>query len=113
MAKPHNRRNHHNHTHSTNDPRNHKGNQMAKRLNQEQVQLVEQEIKNFIYHSDECKRLEVLSAQWFIHKRQRDAIFNILQSMTGLSTKRLDDLIAGRTNTATYWLTNGQIRKDH
>lgn len=86
---------------------------MVRPLSELLVNEVDKEIKNYIYHSDECKRLEVLSAEWFVHKKQRDAIWNILKSMTGLSDKRLNDLIAGRTNTATYWLPNGEIRKDH
>mgnify|MGYP000429172869 FL=1 len=86
---------------------------MVRPLSSLLVNQVDEEIKNYIYHSDECLRLETLSAEWFIHKKQRDAIWNILKSMTGLSDLRLEHLINGTTNTATYWLPNGQIRKDH
>lgn len=83
-----------------------------KRLNAETLDLVYQEIRNYIYHSNELKRLEIGTVAWIDHLNQRKTNHQIIQNTSGLDDRRLQDLIAGRTTMATYWLPSGEIRRE-
>lgn len=83
-----------------------------KKLTPDTLDLVYQEIRNYIYHSNECTRLEVGTVAWIDHFAKRKTSYNIIQTTSGLDDRRLNDLIAGRTTTATYWLPSGEIRKE-
>ena len=83
-----------------------------KRLTPETYDLVYQEIRNYIYNSNELKRLEVGCTAWIKHKRDRDTSYNIIQTTSGLDDRKLQDLIAGRTYMATYWLSDGSLRRE-
>jgi hypothetical protein len=82
-----------------------------KKLTPETIDLVYQEIRNYIYHSNELNRLEVGTAAWIDHYAQRKGNFAIIQTTSGLDDKKIQDLIAGRTTMLTYWLSDGTIRK--
>ncbi len=83
-----------------------------KKLTPDTINLVYQEIRNYIYHSNELKRLEIGTAAWIDHYAQRKSNYAIIQTTSGLDDRRLQDLIAGRTNMATYWLPSGEIRRE-
>lgn len=84
-----------------------------KKLTDETYDLVYQEIRNYIYHSNELKRLQVGTTAWIDHLNQRKTNYNIIQTTSGLDDRKLQDLIAGRTTMATYWLPSGDIRRDY
>lgn len=83
-----------------------------KRLTPETFDMVYQEIRNYIYNSNELKRLEIGSVAWIKHKKDRDTNYNIIQTTSGLDDRKLQDLIAGRTTMATYWLSDGSLRRE-
>ena len=84
-----------------------------KKLSPELFDLVYQEIRNYIYNTNELHRLEIGSVSWIKHKRDRDANYKIIQTTSGLDDRKLQDLIAGRTTMATYWKPDGTIRRDY
>jgi hypothetical protein len=83
-----------------------------KKLTPETLDLVYQEIRNYIYHSNELNRLSVGTAEWIEHYQKRKGNHAIIQTTSGLDERRLQDLIAGRTTMATYWLPSGEIRRE-
>jgi len=83
-----------------------------KTLNPDTLDMVYQEIRNYIYHSNELNRLTVGTTEWIDHYQQRKTNHAIIQTTSGLDERRLQDLIAGRTSMATYWLPSGEIRRE-
>jgi L-fucose mutarotase/ribose pyranase (RbsD/FucU family) len=83
-----------------------------KTLNPDTLNMVYQEIRNYIYHSNELNRLTVGTAEWIDHYQKRKTNHAIIQTTSGLDERRLQDLIAGRTTMATYWLPSGEIRRE-
>ena len=83
-----------------------------KKLTPETLDMVYQEIRNYIYHSNELNRLTVGTVEWIEHYQQRKANYQIIQTTSGLDDRSLQDLIAGRTTMATYWLPSGEIRRE-
>lgn len=83
-----------------------------KKLNPDTMDMVYQEIRNYIYHSNELNRLEIGTIQWMEHFQARKQNHAIIQTTSGLDERRLQDLIAGRTTMATYWLPSGEIRRE-
>jgi len=83
-----------------------------KKLTPETMDMVYQEIRNYIYNTNELNRLEIGSMAWMEHYQQRKANHALIQTTSGLDERRLQDLIAGRTTMATYWLPSGEIRRE-
>jgi hypothetical protein len=84
-----------------------------KKLNPDTIQMVDQEIKNYLKQVDNLQSVEAASDEWYAQVRKIQALYQLLKSTTGLSEYKLDDLIFNKTNTSSYWLPNGDIRKEH
>lgn len=86
---------------------------MVNQIKPETRELIESEILEYIRLSNILKLSKYGTDEWFKTHQQWNGCYGLLKTITGLSDKRLNDLLAGRTNTATYWLADGTIRKDH
>ena len=84
-----------------------------RKLTPESIELVNQEIRNYLNLSDTLTLTPRDTDQWFVTLRKCQATYHLLKTLTGLPERRLDELIYNKTNTSSYWLANGDIRKDH
>jgi len=84
----------------------------TKHLTETTLQLVKDEIRNYNYHKEERDRTEYLSADWFKHMHQANGCYNLIMTITGLTIKRVDELLAGITEPKDYWNPNGR-KKDN
>lgn len=53
------------------------------------------------------------SDYWFVLLRERNAIYSLLMNLTGLTMKRLDEMLFNKVTAETFWLPDGSIRKEH
>lgn len=84
---------------------------MVKALKPYEIELLDQELENWMYHTKQLKVVVPNSKTWEDHLWKRKLTQQLIQGMTGLSNQRLDDLLSGRDSTATYWLPDGTVRK--
>jgi hypothetical protein len=84
-----------------------------KKLSKEKLQLVEAERLTWLKWQNKLAKETKHSDTWFVYLRERNASYDILMRMTGLTRSRVDDLIYRAVSTATFWLPDGSIRKDH
>ena len=59
------------------------------------------------------RKQPIHSDLWFAQLRERNACYDLLMQLTGLTRSRVDNLIYGQVTAATFWLADGTIRKDH
>ena len=90
-----------------------KGRIMVRTLKPYEIELLDRELDNWTHHTNQLKLCTPNSKDWEDHLWKRKLSESIIAGTTGLTHKRLDDLLWKITNTATYWLPNGTIRKDH
>jgi hypothetical protein len=50
---------------------------------------------------------------WFALLRERNAVYSLIMNLTGLTMKRVDELIFNKVPAETFWLADGTIRKNH
>jgi hypothetical protein len=84
-----------------------------RRQNPDSIHLINESITDYLKMSDLLKTFKMGSDEWFATLRQHRATYQLLKTATGLSETKLDDLIYNKTNTASYWLPDGTIRKEH
>ncbi len=84
-----------------------------KKLTPDTINLVYQEIRNYIYHSNELKRLEIGTAAWIDHYAKRKGNYAIIQTTSGLDDRKIPRPNSPDEPTlATYWLPSGEIRRE-
>jgi hypothetical protein len=77
------------------------------------IELINNQIKHWLRWQDKCKLTTTFSDNWYVYLRERNACWDLIIRTTGLDLNQAYDLIYNKTNTASYWLPDGQIRKDH
>ena len=84
-----------------------------KKLTKEKLQLVEAEIATWLKWQNKLAKETKFSDAWFLFLRERNASYDILMRMTGLTMSRVDNLIYKKIGIEAFWLPDGSIRKDH
>lgn len=84
-----------------------------KKLSPDLINTVNAEIKNWLFNDAERKRHDVGTTAWLEHHRKCQQYYQLLQTITGLPDKRLMNMIYNATNTATYWMPDGTIKRNY
>lgn len=84
-----------------------------KRLSKEKLELVENQRKAWLKWQYQLAREPKHTDRWFVLLRERNACYDIIMSVTGLTRSRVDDIIYSRLTVETFWLTDGTIRRNH
>jgi len=79
----------------------------TKKLSPDLIRLIKDEIGNYHHHTEERNKAEHLSADWFKHMKQSIGCYSLIQTITGLTMSRVDDLLAGLVTIDTYWNEDG------
>ena len=82
-----------------------------KKLSKDLLALVDKERLAWLKYQNLMREQELMSDAWFVYKRERDACWAIIKTLTGLNARQVDDLIYNKTNTSTYWLPDGTIKR--
>ena len=77
------------------------------------LETINVSIKGFLKWHNKLRDAKTHSDDWFVYLRERNAYYSTLLQVTGLSMSQVNDLIYNKTNTASYWSPDGEIRKDH
>ena len=84
-----------------------------RKLTPETLALVNTELLNWLNQKSHIQTLTKQSNAWYNAVRRQQQTYKLLLSLTGLPENKLDDLIYNKTNTSSYWLPDGNIRKEH
>lgn len=84
-----------------------------KRLSKEKLELVENQRLAWLKWQHQLARETKHSDRWFVLLRERNACYDIIMSITGLTRSRVDDLVFNKVTAETFWLPNGEIRRNH
>ena len=84
-----------------------------KRLSKEKLELVENQRLAWLKWQKQLARETKHSDRWFVLLRERNACYEIIMSVTGLTRSRVDDLIYNKLTVGSFWTTDGAIRRDH
>ena len=84
-----------------------------KRQTPSSIILINDQIKNWLRWNDQLKHQKPASDKWYNILRERNACYEVLIRTTGLTLEKVNDLIYNKTNTSSYWLADGTIRKEH
>jgi hypothetical protein len=84
-----------------------------KKLSKEKLQLVEAERLTWLKWQSKLAKETKHSDTWFVYLRERNASYDILMRLTGLTRSRVDDLLYNKLTTGSFWTPNGEIRRDH
>ena len=77
------------------------------------IDLINSQIKAWLRWHDAMALENQHSDRWYVLLRERNACTDIIMRTGGLTLDQTFDLIYNKTNTSSYWLANGQIRKEH
>lgn len=84
----------------------------TKHLTETTLQLIKDEIRNYNFHKEERDKYAIATVDWFKHTQQANSCYNLIMTITGLTMKRVDELLAGITEPKDYWNPNGR-KKDN
>ena len=84
-----------------------------KKLTPTLIILVNDSIKNYLRYQDLLNNTKKYSDRWYVYLRERNSFFGTIKDVTGLTSSQAHDLIYNKTNTSSYWLADGKIRKEH
>jgi len=84
-----------------------------KRLTKDKLELVDNQRLAWLKWQNLLAKEPKHSDRWFVLLRERNACYEIIMAVTGLTRARVDDIIFNKLTVQTYWLSDGSIRKDH
>ena len=84
-----------------------------KKLSKEKLQLVEAERLNWLKWQNKLAKETKHSDTWFVYLRERNASYDILMRLTGLTRSRVDEILYNKLSVETFWLADGTIRRNH
>jgi hypothetical protein len=84
-----------------------------KRLSKEKLEQVENYRLAWLEWHNKLRQQPIHSDLWFAQLRERNACYDLLMQLTGLTRSRVDNLIYGQVTAATFWLADGTIRRNH
>ena len=84
-----------------------------KKLSKDKLELVENQRLEWLKWHNLLIKEHKHSDRWFVLLRERNACYNIIMTVTGLTRSRVDDLVFNKTTTAAFWSPTGEIRRDH
>lgn len=84
-----------------------------KKLSKEKLQLVEAEIATWLKWQNKLAKENKFSDAWFLFLRERNASYDILMRLTGLTRSRVDEILYNKLSVETFWLSDGTIRRNH
>ena len=84
-----------------------------KKLSKEKLEQVENYRLAWLEWHDKLRKEPTHSDKWFALIRERNACYDLLMQLTGLTRSRVDDLLYNKLTTGSFWTPNGEIRKDH
>jgi hypothetical protein len=84
-----------------------------KKLTKDKLELVNNQRLAWLKWQNKLAKEAKHSDMWFTLLRERNACYEIIMSVTGLTRARVDDIIYNKLTVETYWLPDGSIRKDH
>ena len=77
------------------------------------IELINSLAKAWLRWHDQMRAEKLYTDRWYVYLRERNSCTDIIMRTSGLTLDQTYDLIYNKTNTSSYWLANGQIRKDH
>lgn len=77
------------------------------------IELINSLAKAWLRWHDQMREEKLYTDRWYVYLRERNSCTDIIMRTSGLTLDQTYDLIYNKTNTSSYWLANGQIRKDH
>jgi hypothetical protein len=81
-----------------------------KKLNKDSLALVNKECLSWLNYQSKMREAGLYTDAWFVYKRERDACWGLIKTLTGLDSRQVDNLIYNKVNTSTFWLPDGTIR---
>jgi hypothetical protein len=78
-----------------------------------QIELINTKIQHWLKWQTKCQQTRTFSDEWYVYLRERNACWDLIIRTSGLTLKQTYDLLYNTTTTATYWLPNGEIRKEN
>ena len=84
-----------------------------KKLSKEKLQLVEAERLTWLKWQNKLAKTTKFSDDWFAYLRERNASYDILMRLTGLTRSRVDEILYNKLSVETFWLSDGTIRRNH
>lgn len=84
-----------------------------KKLTPSNRQIVETQCSNWLKWQTLLSKEKTYSDNWFNYQRERNACWETIIRLTGLNKSQSYNLIYKKTSLATYWLPDGEIRKDY
>ena len=84
-----------------------------KRLSKDKLELVENQRLAWLKWQNKLAKETKFSDRWFVLLRERNACYDIIMTVTGLTRSRVDDLVFNRVSTATFWTPTGEIKRNH
>jgi hypothetical protein len=84
-----------------------------KKLSKEKLEQVENYRLAWLEWHNKLRKEPTHSDKWFALIRERNACYDLLMQLTGLTRSRVDNLIYGQVTAATFWLADGTIRRNH
>ena len=84
-----------------------------KRLSKDKLELVENQRLAWLKWHNELIKAPKHSDRWFVLLRERNACYDIIMSVTGLTRSRVDDLVFNKTTVAAFWSPTGEIKRNH
>jgi hypothetical protein len=84
-----------------------------KKLSKEKLQLVEAERLTWLKWQNKLAKTTKFSDDWFAYLRERNASYDILMRLTGLTRSRVDEILYNKLSVETFWLADGTIRRNH
>jgi hypothetical protein len=84
-----------------------------KKLSKEKLQLVEAERLTWLKWQNKLAKTAKFSDEWFAYLRERNASYDILMRLTGLTRSRVDEILYNKLSVETFWLADGTIRRNH
>jgi hypothetical protein len=84
-----------------------------KRLSKDKLEHLSQLRLEWLSLHNRLLKESTHSDLWFALLRERNAVYSLLINLTGLTMKRIDDLLFNKLTAETFWLSDGSIRKEH
>lgn len=77
------------------------------------IQTINTQIKAWLRWQTELVNEQKNTDRWYLILKERNACMTIIMGISGLNLEQTYDLVYNKTNTSSYWLPNGTIRKEH
>jgi hypothetical protein len=77
------------------------------------IEAINSQIKAWLRWQDLLREEKYYTDRWYALLRERNACYSTIINLTGMTADQAYDIIYNKTNTSSYWLANGQIRKEH